>query len=554
MIDWLSVRFSIASTKDDLLGFFIDFLVLNIYSCVFFAGFDMTLIIKLLKKFPASDLYRFVVNGQFHAIEKGWLGYELREPGCLAGAFEALKYAIGYELTNQQISIDLIKNIHKQVTLPISLPGYRANPMGPGEFRDDITNFQLISESFPFGYCTSEGLKDLIGFVDRYKSMGAALIIMKRTVHDIEKERAMGSYSSQAELDTAYAQIRDHVRDAIDSSESVSFDELNLDGPWHYRAPAPEWIESLIGNVCEDYNSAIIRAQNSEDRLRVIVSHVQEIERIHPFRDGNGRTSYILLQRMLIQNGFLPTIMFNPNHIDGFNLDEVVQEVKKGIELTQRLIDDSTTPVFEYKTPTEKFTLTDVIPADRAWYLPGEITDPITHTIKQFYEAEKDLSDFLQIFTIEEELITPPKPLIQFEAALQGGAQSSKKDGGPLSEESSSKSQPIKDEFCSLFLTKFKHHTNSNGIKKMIRLMETNSKDVTLLTLARDMRNIAAPLKDRALSKIGFFSCFRQAGKWGAGRAHLVQELYDLLANGPGFTEDNTVDRFTQMVTIIRKS
>ena len=475
--------------------------------------------LQLLKKFPASDLYRLIVNGQFHKTQKGWLGYELREHGSLAGAFAALKYAMSHELTHQHISAELLKNIHQQVSQPIINPGFRTNPMNPGKFRGDITNFFLVSDHLPFGYCNAEGLQELIDFVHRHKTMGSGIFISKRSVTDIENDRSMGVYRTQEEVVASYAQVRDNMRDAADASDTVSFDRLNIGDAWHYRAPSAEHIETLIERVCEHYNSAMIMAQNSEEKLRVIVSHIQEIERIHPFTDGNGRTSYILLQRMLIQNGFLPTMMFNPNHIDGFNLDAVIDEVKQGIAMTQALIDDPTRSLFDYKTPTKEFTLSDVIPDDQAYYLPQEITDPITHTIQQFYEAEKDLSDFIQSIPLEEELTALPTPLTPFEnkqlspdAALPGREE---RLSVPLEDCGSGTPRPntqqLKSEFCTLFLTKFKDHTNSTGIKKMIKRIETSPNDTTLMTLGQVMMNIASPLKDRSLSKFGLFSCIRQA-------------------------------------------
>jgi Fic family protein len=36
-------------------------------------------------------------------------------------------------------------------------------------------------------------------------------------------------------------------------------------------------------------------------------------EQIHPFTNGNGRTGRLLMDKILIQNGFLPMIVFKDN-------------------------------------------------------------------------------------------------------------------------------------------------------------------------------------------------------------------------------------------------
>jgi Fic family protein len=37
-------------------------------------------------------------------------------------------------------------------------------------------------------------------------------------------------------------------------------------------------------------------------------------EQIHPFENGNGRTGRLLMNKILIQNGMLPMIVFKENY------------------------------------------------------------------------------------------------------------------------------------------------------------------------------------------------------------------------------------------------
>ena len=65
---------------------------------------------------------------------------------------------------------------------------------------------------------------------------------------------------------------------------------------------------------------------------------------IHPFRDGNGRTSRLMLNYMLVRNGY-PTVTIRGNHRDKYfaamsdaissnNFNELVEMIEK--ELNQR--------------------------------------------------------------------------------------------------------------------------------------------------------------------------------------------------------------------------
>ena len=47
--------------------------------------------------------------------------------------------------------------------------------------------------------------------------------------------------------------------------------------------------------------------------ILALESHLK-FEAIHPFHDGNGRIGRILLNRLLVENGFMPVIFFEENH------------------------------------------------------------------------------------------------------------------------------------------------------------------------------------------------------------------------------------------------
>ena len=104
------------------------------------------------------------------------------------------------------------------------------------------------------------------------------------------------------------------------------------------------------------------------------------------------------MQRLLIQNGFYPTIMHNPNCLDGFDLDSMVTEVKLGMALTKKLLDDPNAKIFSYGTPKTD----DLIAAYKPHYLyTATECNPIP-TMEAVYTAEKKLYQVCQEITFPD--------------------------------------------------------------------------------------------------------------------------------------------------------
>jgi Fic family protein len=62
--------------------------------------------------------------------------------------------------------------------------------------------------------------------------------------------------------------------------------------------------------------------------IKLAISHYQ-FEAIHPFRDGNGRTGRLILNKILIQNGYPPLIVYNENKEKYFNAIKQAREGRR---------------------------------------------------------------------------------------------------------------------------------------------------------------------------------------------------------------------------------
>jgi Fic family protein len=76
-------------------------------------------------------------------------------------------------------------------------------------------------------------------------------------------------------------------------------------------APAPEHIEQLLDNLLADYESS-----HDEYFLDRISRFHLELERIHPFVDGNGRIGRVLINLQLMLHGYSSVIIRNKGKRD----------------------------------------------------------------------------------------------------------------------------------------------------------------------------------------------------------------------------------------------
>lgn len=79
----------------------------------------------------------------------------------------------------------------------------------------------------------------------------------------------------------------------------------------------PEILENLIKEIRNNSKNPLVLAADAHYKLVAI----------HPFFDGNGRTARLLMNLILIQNGYPPTIIKNSNRVKYIN---AIAEADKG--------------------------------------------------------------------------------------------------------------------------------------------------------------------------------------------------------------------------------
>jgi|GEM_PF-1910870 len=117
----------------------------------------------------------------------------------------------------------------------------------------------------------------------------------------------------------------DKYKDWVKIINNDSFGKL-----WHVGSARGD-SRTVVQKIISDYNSTLAKAGTQEEKLKAIIEVSSDLNRFHLYEDGNGRVAIILAQRELIRNGFSPTVLDNPNQLDGFSQEELLQKFLDGM-------------------------------------------------------------------------------------------------------------------------------------------------------------------------------------------------------------------------------
>ena len=119
-----------------------------------------------------------------------------------------------------------------------------------------------------------------------------------------------------------YFELEGHVQ-GIRSLYEAKFDENNEE--------VKKIIVDKINKFFDEYYAKMKMAKDNNEKLSLIVSLCKKLEIGHFFSDGNQRTIvFVILNKLLIENKFYPTILDDPTMFDGYHSKaELVEDVKR---------------------------------------------------------------------------------------------------------------------------------------------------------------------------------------------------------------------------------
>ena len=101
--------------------------------------------------------------------------------------------------------------------------------------------------------------------------------------------------------------------------------ELRSDNRFFCVSIKPENIEEEMIKLNQEYNE-IKSIEDIDEYIKRIIIVFQKFVKIHPYKDGNGRTSRLLLDVMLLNRNILPPVLYDTNYDRGKKLDSQSHE------------------------------------------------------------------------------------------------------------------------------------------------------------------------------------------------------------------------------------
>jgi len=302
--------------------------------------------IHYLKKFDKSQFWRFFVDGRFQKKYNGWVGYE----GGERGSVQALLNGFSFMMDNFDLSGGLkatyLRELHKVCMLSVETTNLKSSP---GDIR-------YLNSGMPF-FAKSTTYEHLVEVFAMRKDDGTAIfnsLKWGKTANELSVDEIYKVMLKDGKINYRnwYTNIDLKQQQAIDG-------KLSLHEFYEAKHAVQMLMVAKMEEIVERYNKSISKASTEEEKLRAIALVPRELELLHPFPDGNSRTfSCVTLTHLLTYNGFSPALLENPNLDNEVSLSQWIEEVKKGMERTQRVIKNPNERIFDY-------SILDMAPKDR---------------------------------------------------------------------------------------------------------------------------------------------------------------------------------------------
>jgi len=270
----------------------------------------------------------FAMDGNKAKRPTGIDEWERREPGSLAGVLNAYAYCVNKIDTRQPFTTEDILKMHEQCVDKVSGTVYdkknhrSTHPVNRGlrKYSEPVA-FRLI----PGVNLSKAGCKNVAEY------------IWNNIVDHAQPSYMLHHVSSAKEIEDFLIQ---HVNTGADNHSPLS---PLIEGLVETKdnSMLPTRIQQILDNLYQQLDKIPDDPQAEDLKITAIVSAVQELEQIHPFQDANCRTfCLVLLNSLLMQQGYDPAIIDDPNKFDGFSVEELVEVVKCGMQETRKLVEE----------------------------------------------------------------------------------------------------------------------------------------------------------------------------------------------------------------------
>lgn len=296
-------------------------------------------VVQALQSFAQFDprqIFRFFVDGRFHKTYRGWSGYEENESGSVQGILNAYQLMIGNFDLSKGLSSSYIRNLHIACMSGVVTKNKKTTP---GELRYLDAGINLFK-----GKSTLESIQDLL---NQRTGDGSNIFYnpnYQRTAESFTAEEVLQILKNEGRI-----RYRMWYPNLTTEQKSNLAEPKNLSDFYAVKHAVQKEFAERADRIVDRYNQEDSAARTPAEHLTAISRVVRNLELLHPFPDGNGRTFVaVLMNHLLLSHGFLPAILWDPNIDAELSVPEFVDEIQRGIKNTELLLNDPAAKLYDY--------------------------------------------------------------------------------------------------------------------------------------------------------------------------------------------------------------
>lgn len=296
----------------------------------------VTQALQTFAQFDPRQLFRFFVDGRFHKKYQGWTGYEANEAGSVKGILDAYSLMMDNFDLSGGLTSGYIRELHIACMLGVSTKNRKSTP---GEVRFLESGINLYH-----GKSTLASVAELLE-----QRRGDGNIIF----HHPDYQRTAEAFSAQEILHIIQKEGRVRYRawypNLTAEQQQALVQARTLSEFYAVKHLVQTCFAERTDQIVAAYNQEAGAAQTPQAQLLAISRVVRDLELLHPFPDGNGRTFVaVLMNHLLLAHGFLPAILWDPNIDAELSVQEFADEIQSGIANTQLLLKDPAARLYDY--------------------------------------------------------------------------------------------------------------------------------------------------------------------------------------------------------------
>ncbi len=326
---------------------------------------------QLLAKHAPYQLYRYAVDWclQFDDGPLTVRNWESSEPGSIKGVLNAYSFVIPFIKQKKRFELDDIMHIHSLCIKGV-IESRLTEPL------EELRRGYTVAFGIEPGTCSESGLRALAKEHEKYpyriqdisvdQSEAERFDCLEQLVKGPEQFFNFFSYNgnlSKEEIDefevlaskvdskgAGFIEDATKVCRVSGGAYMLQVDYALAESLYQMYKPPVRYLElkkKYQLNLTEEIQKILIEAYeiieahvSEDEKLTAIVKAIQRLEHLHPFYDGNCRVfCMVILNVLLMQVGFPPTLIDNPNKFDGYSVDELAILIRKGMQRTIKLCD-----------------------------------------------------------------------------------------------------------------------------------------------------------------------------------------------------------------------